>query len=79
MNFGKAKRCMNYTKRPVPRSIGLKNCLNLLGLAVIPFCSVFDEEGVELMKELDAPAYKIASFEAVDHGLIKQCALTKSL
>ena len=44
---------------------------------IIPFCSVFDQEGVELMKELDAPAYKIASFEAVDHGLIKQCALTK--
>lgn len=43
---------------------------------VTPFASPFDEDAIKMLESVDCPAYKIASFEAVDLQLISAAAKT---
>ena len=52
----------------------LKALAESLGLHC--FSSPFDDTAVDFLERMDVPAHKIASFELVDHGLLRKVAAT---
>lgn len=45
-------------------------------LGLLAFSTPFDETAVEFLESLQVPCYKIASFENIDHGLLRAVART---
>ena len=45
-------------------------------IGITLFSTPFDETAVDLLERLNTPAYKIASFEMIDHGLLRYIAKT---
>ena len=62
----------NYT--PWEWTPKLMKVANELGITL--FTSPFDETAVDFLEECGVPAYKIASFESTDHGLLRKVAST---
>jgi N-acetylneuraminate synthase len=65
-----------YAETHTPQSwfLDLFECAREARITI--FSSVFDEEGVDFLETLGCPAYKIASFELTNLGLIGKAAST---
>lgn len=64
-----------WAQTPYEWHVEMFNHAKKIGITV--FSTPFDETAVDLLEDLNTPAYKIASFEIIDLPLIKYVASTK--
>lgn len=65
-----------YAEGELPREWHAELFAHARGRGLVAFSSPFDVDAVHFLDDLDAPAFKIASFEIFDHELIAAAART---
>ena len=74
--FGRAKSCMTFISGAYAMGLAPADLAGRPFSRIGIFLTPFDATAIDLLEQLNVPAYKVASFEIVDHDLIRRVAET---